>query len=346
MTETNEPRRGRHRAKSGFRKAHAIALVGITAVGLGITAGTASADPTAQDWANIRQCESGGNYSTNTGNGYYGAYQFDLGTWQSMGGSGLPSNASPATQDALALALWRSRGWSPWACASMVSLSDGTAPAASPPRPAAPKTPYAKMSAAKANPWAARAFATLLHRSGGSNYAAQLRAGWTTKRIVATRIANSSERKYAVTRTAFIQCIHRAPSGATLKTYAAKLNRGSLGGLYVSLCSTPASIAHNHNNLASWVRTTFLSLTGRKLTAAQTAHYVAYAHQHGRPNLVKAIVHSSNWQTRQLDSVYRSLLGRSADGAARHTYAAAMMGRGVFTVPVVLALSAEFARKA
>jgi hypothetical protein len=64
--------------------------------------------------ASIRACESGGNYSTNTGNGYYGAYQFDQQTWNSVGGSGNPANASPAEQDARAQALINSRGSSPW----------------------------------------------------------------------------------------------------------------------------------------------------------------------------------------------------------------------------------------
>ena len=49
--------------------------------------------------ASIRACESGGNYSTDTGNGYYGAYQFHPGTWASVGGTGNPAHASPAEQD-------------------------------------------------------------------------------------------------------------------------------------------------------------------------------------------------------------------------------------------------------
>lgn len=49
--------------------------------------------------ASIRACESGGDYSINTGNGYYGAYQFSLSTWRSVGGSGYPHLASPAEQD-------------------------------------------------------------------------------------------------------------------------------------------------------------------------------------------------------------------------------------------------------
>ncbi|MCP4348686.1 MAG: hypothetical protein GY795_24675 [Desulfobacterales bacterium] len=64
--------------------------------------------------ASIRACESGGNYSTNTGNGYYGAYQFDQGTWESVGGTGNPAHASPGEQDARAQRLMNERGGSPW----------------------------------------------------------------------------------------------------------------------------------------------------------------------------------------------------------------------------------------
>ena len=49
--------------------------------------------------AKLRQCESGGNYADNTGNGYYGAYQFSLGTWERLGNTGLPSDAAPSVQD-------------------------------------------------------------------------------------------------------------------------------------------------------------------------------------------------------------------------------------------------------
>lgn len=64
--------------------------------------------------ARIRQCESGGNYSTNTGNGFYGAYQFTQGTWESVGGSGSPASASPAEQDRRAQMLYDQRGNQPW----------------------------------------------------------------------------------------------------------------------------------------------------------------------------------------------------------------------------------------
>lgn len=64
--------------------------------------------------AAIRACESGGDYSTATGNGFWGAYQFTLSAWASVGGSGLPSDASPREQDERAARLYREEGSSPW----------------------------------------------------------------------------------------------------------------------------------------------------------------------------------------------------------------------------------------
>jgi resuscitation-promoting factor RpfB len=62
----------------------------------------------------IAQCESGGDYTTDTGNGFYGAYQFTQETWASVGGSGLPSEAPPAEQDQRAQMLLEQSGTSPW----------------------------------------------------------------------------------------------------------------------------------------------------------------------------------------------------------------------------------------
>lgn len=99
------------------RRRATVRLAGVMIVtfgALGTFLPGAWADPSATDWAKLRQCESGGDYTANTGNRYYGAYQFDLQTWRAVGGSGYPHQASPGEQDQRALALWRSRGWAPW----------------------------------------------------------------------------------------------------------------------------------------------------------------------------------------------------------------------------------------
>lgn len=74
-------------------------------------------------WAALAQCESGGNPATNTGNGYYGMYQFSLPTWYSVGGTGLPSEASAAEQTMRAQILQQRAGWGQWpACTAMLGL--------------------------------------------------------------------------------------------------------------------------------------------------------------------------------------------------------------------------------
>lgn len=74
-------------------------------------------------WASLRFCEAGGDYRKNTGNGYFGAYQFDIGTWGGYGGYSRPDLAPPAVQDAKAKATQAARGWYPWpACARMLGL--------------------------------------------------------------------------------------------------------------------------------------------------------------------------------------------------------------------------------
>ncbi|MEV0894239.1 transglycosylase family protein [Promicromonospora sp. NPDC050262] len=74
-------------------------------------------------WAQLAQCESGGDPTTNTGNGYYGLYQFSQQTWAAMGGSGLPSEASAAEQTMRAQKLQAQSGWGQWpGCAAKLGL--------------------------------------------------------------------------------------------------------------------------------------------------------------------------------------------------------------------------------
>ncbi len=90
-----------------------------------VNVGTASAYETGNTvWDALAQCESGGNWAINTGNGYYGGLQFNLGTWQSYGGTGLPSQNSRETQIAVATRLRDATGgYGSWpGCASALGL--------------------------------------------------------------------------------------------------------------------------------------------------------------------------------------------------------------------------------
>lgn len=73
--------------------------------------------------ARLRSCE--GSYTSNTGNGYYGAYQFDRSTWGGYGGYGVASDAPASVQDEKAWLTYQKRGWNPWpSCARSQGLQD------------------------------------------------------------------------------------------------------------------------------------------------------------------------------------------------------------------------------
>ena len=79
----------------------------------------AAPTPVGDDvWARLRKCEAGGVYTRNSGNGYYGAYQFSAGTWRSLGYSGLPHQAPPEVQDEAAKKLQARGGWGQWPACS------------------------------------------------------------------------------------------------------------------------------------------------------------------------------------------------------------------------------------
>jgi len=77
-------------------------------------------------WASLAQCESGGNWAINTGNGFYGCLQFTAGTWLGNGGGAYAPTANLATpeqQIAIASKIQAARGWSPWpACSAKLGL--------------------------------------------------------------------------------------------------------------------------------------------------------------------------------------------------------------------------------
>jgi hypothetical protein len=84
---------------------------------------SAPAAPSGGAWYELRVCESGDNYAENSGNGYYGAYQFLLSTWYALGFTGLPSEAPPAVQDEAARELQARSGWGQWPqCAAKLGL--------------------------------------------------------------------------------------------------------------------------------------------------------------------------------------------------------------------------------
>ena len=148
-------------ARSTGRGLLRMAVVGaVAATAPFAVAGTANAAPDAV-WDQLAQCESGGRWNINTGNGYSGGLQFSPSTWRAFGGSGAAHQASRGQQIAVAERVLASQGWGAWpACSRKLGIRGNVAEArsaepqqaapAAPKKAAAPKAAAGKSAAPKA----------------------------------------------------------------------------------------------------------------------------------------------------------------------------------------------------
>ena len=107
---------------------------------------TAANAATSRTWNRLAECESGGNWHINTGNGYYGGLQFSYSTWKSFGGGMFASRADLATREEqifIAERVLKGQGWGAWpACSSKLGLTSADA-----------KATDAKLRATFEHPW-------------------------------------------------------------------------------------------------------------------------------------------------------------------------------------------------
>ena len=132
----------KHRAPRYVRTKQVISrapvAAGATVVGIGVLSSTAQA-ATTHDWTGVAQCESGGNWGINTGNGYYGGLQFSQPTWAGYGGTALAPRAdlaTPAQQVQIAEKVLAGQGIGAWPVCGKKLTGGTTASAAEAPAPA------------------------------------------------------------------------------------------------------------------------------------------------------------------------------------------------------------------
>ena len=119
----------------------AIAGAGLAAAGTGANAADGGT------WDALAQCESGGNWAINTGNGFSGGLQFTPSTWAAYGGAGAPENATREQQIAVAENVQAGQGWGAWpSCAAQLGLSGGGGAQYSPAAVPAAPAPVAPLS--------------------------------------------------------------------------------------------------------------------------------------------------------------------------------------------------------
>jgi nucleoid-associated protein YgaU len=118
---------GKHRKSTvATRTIARVALAGL-AVGAPLALAASPAQAAGVNWDAVAQCESGGNWNINTGNGYQGGLQFAPGTWRANGGSGAANQASREEQIRVAENVLKSQGIKAWPVCGPKGLGGGSA---------------------------------------------------------------------------------------------------------------------------------------------------------------------------------------------------------------------------
>jgi hypothetical protein len=121
--------RGRHRTSTTATRLTAVGAVGVGTAAVSVLApATAAHAASSSAWDKVAHCESGGNWSDDTGNGYYGGLQFSASTWSGYGGGSYAPRANEASrteQIAVANRVLASQGWGAWPVCSRVAGVSG-----------------------------------------------------------------------------------------------------------------------------------------------------------------------------------------------------------------------------
>jgi len=115
-------------------------VAGLALASFALGSGTAAAESTV-NWEAVAQCESGGDWAIDTGNGFYGGLQFSTATWKANGGTGMPNQASREEQIRVAENVLRTQGIGAWPVCGNASDTPFAASASTVAAPAAPAAP-------------------------------------------------------------------------------------------------------------------------------------------------------------------------------------------------------------
>lgn len=131
---------GRHNRKTASTRTKLVASTAALGAGAALLAAPIASAAPDSDWDRLAQCEAGGNWAINTGNGYQGGLQFSPSTWSAYGGQEFAPTANLATREEQIVVGERTlagQGWGAWpACSARLGLNSAptqrTAPAATP----------------------------------------------------------------------------------------------------------------------------------------------------------------------------------------------------------------------
>ncbi|MEU6777116.1 transglycosylase family protein [Streptomyces sp. NPDC046759] len=202
MSECADTTRNTDRPDGARKGRTTAALAGAALLApLGLLAATGNAAAADNGvWDRIAQCESGGNWHINTGNGYYGGLQFSAGTWRAYGGTAYAPTADQASrsaQIAVAAKVQQAQGWGAWPVCSGHAGAFGAAPAAEATGTSVDKGSVTTKSAPAQAPERPTGHTNRSESRGAGNYT--VREGDTLS-VIAARHGTTWQRIYAANK--------------------------------------------------------------------------------------------------------------------------------------------------
>ncbi|RAV34286.1 transglycosylase family protein [Corynebacterium heidelbergense] len=147
---------GRHTKRIAFSTTSRIAVAGLAIAGASAALAPAASAAPDSDWDRLAQCESGGNWAIDTGNGFQGGLQFTPSTWAAYGGQEYAPTANQASREqqiAVAERVLAGQGWGAWpACSAQLGLNSPATPRTAPGAPVAAPAPAPAPAAPAAAP--------------------------------------------------------------------------------------------------------------------------------------------------------------------------------------------------
>ena len=123
---------GRHNTRTRLTSTKRLAVAGIAVAGIGAALAPAATAAPDSDWDRLAQCEAGGNWAINTGNGFHGGLQFSPSTWNGYGGQEFAPYAYQASREEQIVVGERvlaGQGWGAWpSCSARLGLNSAPTP--------------------------------------------------------------------------------------------------------------------------------------------------------------------------------------------------------------------------
>lgn len=172
-----------------------------------------------------------------------------------------------------------------------------------------------------------------------------LQTGTRSKEQVATELSTTTARRIQLTHLVYRDCLGRNADAAGLRVWPTRLATWNVKDLYIAVCSSAEAFTKSGSTNSGWAARAIKGTWRVTPTAAQIRQWAAVAATKGRAAAVEALTGAEQFRRQWIDRLNLSMRGRHATSADYSWTKDLMRGRGIFSLSVKIAVSAEYWRR-